>query len=49
MNCVTFEAPCMNSHGDKYCTAMQSHCQESMYTTFMMNSCYKTCTYVDRE
>lgn len=39
----------MDSHGDKYCKQMKSHCKESMYQTFMMANCYKTCTYVKQE
>jgi hypothetical protein len=39
----------MDSHGDAYCKKMKSHCNESMYTTFMMHNCYKTCTYVKQE
>ncbi|CAF1067477.1 unnamed protein product [Adineta ricciae] len=36
--------PCVDSHGAAYCKKMQSHCSESMYSTFMMHNCYKTCT-----
>ena len=34
----------MDLHGETYCKAMQSHCSESIYATFMMHNCYKTCT-----
>ncbi|CAF0771349.1 unnamed protein product [Didymodactylos carnosus] len=37
-------APCMDQHGAKYCKQMQSHCTDSMYSTFMLDNCYKTCT-----
>jgi len=35
---------CMDSHGTAYCKKMQSHCADSLYATFMMSNCYKTCT-----
>jgi hypothetical protein len=40
----SYLAACMDSHGTVYCKKMQSHCTESMYQTFMMANCYKTCT-----
>jgi len=41
---IIAKPPCMDQHGDKYCKQMQSHCIDSMYATFMMQNCYKTCT-----
>ena len=42
-------AACMDSHGDSYCKKMKSHCVESMFQTFMMANCYKTCTWVKND
>jgi len=38
------DPPCMDQHGAKYCKQMQPHCADSMYSTFMLENCYKTCT-----
>jgi hypothetical protein len=35
---------CFDHFGDKYCKNMAAHCKDTMYATFMMSNCYKTCT-----
>jgi len=35
---------CMDSHGTPYCQKMKSHCQDSLFDTFMQHNCYKTCS-----
>jgi len=41
---VIAKPPCRDLHGDKYCKKMESHCHDTLYSTFMLDNCYKTCT-----
>ncbi|CAF2823694.1 unnamed protein product [Rotaria sp. Silwood2] len=38
------QSACMDTHGDKYCSNMKNYCKDTMFATFMMANCYKTCT-----